>query len=108
MDMPQSPVASLPSHSRYWTCHGRSRPSWAARAFNWSSVAYSPRIITAALPGRIMVIAKTAMETTSRTSTTAASRRARYPAFTPRQPRSSQTSSVKKARDSGCAVHPFT
>jgi len=76
-DWPKSHRSTPPSQSAYCTYQGWSRPRRRSSAATASSVPYSPRIMMAAFPGRIIVMAKTAKVTTNRTRITARKRRVR-------------------------------
>jgi hypothetical protein len=58
VETPSSPRAMPPIQERYCTASGRSRPSRSRIAARASGVAFSPRIATAASPGRRCVQAK--------------------------------------------------
>ena len=82
VDIPQSPRRMPPNQCRYCCHHGSFSPRVRSSAWSCSGVANSPRIITAALPGRSWVMPNTVKETTSSTSRIAPTRRSSQPAVT--------------------------
>ena len=78
IDSPRFPRRTLPIQRRYWTCTGRSRPSWRRKAWTDSSPAAAPAMILAGSPGVMWIMPKTRIETPKSTANMDSRRRIRY------------------------------
>src|SRR2546428_6726779 len=77
-DSPRSPRTTWPSHSRYWTWSGRSRPSLARSSARSRAYAFSSSMRLTTSPGMSRGSAKTISDAMSSDGTATSRRLARY------------------------------